>query len=1552
MRMNKEMKKAVLRTFPILFLVFLLCVPHSMSLSFGGSFHGDSPWDAPRDESGRLGTSSIELSSSSGTEFSPSTDADPWVKFKVNEGWDLDQYLFKESSPIDFYIDVDDFKPDPTISPKPKLTLKVWDVDYVAPVDPPERDRVEINGHALGLLTGANNQWSTPSFEVDPSFIVEGENHIQVFIDLLGDEWAVEVDWAELKIPFNIKVTKIEVVDGTDIEIKKGDTDHIITGPIWEKKFDATGKLIEVPGVSGDTKRDYPIATWFKGNHKFKVKITVDTWPKQWKTSLKWKPKIGVGWLIWEYRPWIMDDFDFHGWEKEFDVTPPPEVGIYLLRFWTFRFSKDDKYIADPQFTDHKLYVTYDESISREIKSGTAGAWPNAQLLKKNIKPPKEKWLEVACKWAMGAKTDEEVVSKTTISINYKPKWRYEGFRGFGHPNKPFVFGFELIEEKNNHGSCGSFKDVLQILSGVLGVNVGEESIPWQTLPFVTKPIIALDGNKGNAYEDGKTWVQRDSWVFNDHEVGKYKNKCYDPTFRVVQGFADINENIYAWGKHRVVRIRESSTGNVVEVQDPTIAIVDPTHRVRGFINPATGNPVIGDILGEYFKAEKGANKATLYPETPQNDEERRWGKWRYKHNPGKLVIQTESILRIAEFTTNFSDYGFDTDGDSLYNFLVTQIDVNITEVGNYFTSGILSYNGTRITLASDYSYLNATIQTIKLFFSGKDIYEARVSGNYSVDLILYNENSTLIDYRVFNTSLYHYTEFEGLFIELTNLTDYGRDIDLNGLYDYLTVELSLNVTRTGNYSISGALFTNESYVASVFNYTFLNSGPQTMYLDFDGIAIRRSRTNGPYTLHLTLSDLIYSKTSTCNTSMYSYIEFEQLSAGFTGAFFDYGTDIDSDGLFDFLSLNVGTKVFVAGNYTIFGYLFDYTGKSITAASNFTYLGTGISNVVLNFNGTMIYSNGISGPYTLRFLQLFDVNESLIDDMDKIYNTTAYSYTIFQRPKAFFTGSYSDYGVDTDIESTYTRTYLPHEWIGGGTPMGWHGDDDSWSYTLPFNFPSYGTNYTTIYISSNGLIAFLGPDASYSNSISALAGKLAIAPAWDDWVTDEPHDIYTWQNSTHVGIRWYVRVYGSSTVANFEVILRDDGVIQFNYEHNNGPISTTIGVSNGAGDILAEDVTNLNNINSIIFTAGDGLFNHLSIQVELSVTKAENYTLEGTLHDANGSLIISTTNKSYFNIGTQLSTLNFDGVSIYSHGVNGSYNLGLRLYDEGDNIVDIRYNVYNTTAYNYTDFQKPIIKLTGTFSDFGNDTDTDGFYNYLAVEIEVIVQHSGTYEVNARLTDIHDNEIIWASDSIYLNKDTPQTIQLDFDGRYIFGNGVNGPYYVKDLSIYYSNIALYISDVYTTSTYNYTQFQKSAIVLGTVTNVKTVPVVNALVYISAVDYKYTNINGSYKLIILQTGTYTIEVVPPPELSLLSNSTTIDVTVGETTILNIILRPLGDFDEDYDVDYDDIIYFVDAYIKYWSGQGKDPLCDFDNDCDIDYDDIITFVDAYIKYWTDP
>jgi subtilisin family serine protease len=165
----------------------------------------------------------------------------------------------------------------------------------------------------------------------------------------------------------------------------------------------------------------------------------------------------------------------------------------------------------------------------------------------------------------------------------------------------------------------------------------------------------------------------------------------------------------------------------------------------------------------------------------------------------------------------------------------------------------------------------------------------------------------------------------------------------------------------------------------------------------------------------------------------------------------------------------------------------------------------------------------------------------------------------------------------------YTHSNESRKWVGGGYPMDWHSDDSSWEYALPFSFPFYGMPFDKIYISSNGLIAFNSPDSSLGNSVPELARRLAIAPAWTDWVTYEPYNIYIQSNSTCVIIRWDVRHYGSNIEAQFESILWADGIVEFDYQSSSGFFSATAGISNGAGHIIAEDIDSFNGIESRIF---------------------------------------------------------------------------------------------------------------------------------------------------------------------------------------------------------------------------------------------------------------------------------------------------------------------------------------------------------------------------------
>lgn len=108
--------------------------------------------------------------------------------------YDMDVYLFKYANiaPIEFNIFVLD-----AVIDEAQLNLYAWDVDEIDG----EIDHVYVNGTLVGSLTGADDEWSTSVFYLDPALITTGKNLIQVFIDVnTNGNWAVNVDWGQLII--------------------------------------------------------------------------------------------------------------------------------------------------------------------------------------------------------------------------------------------------------------------------------------------------------------------------------------------------------------------------------------------------------------------------------------------------------------------------------------------------------------------------------------------------------------------------------------------------------------------------------------------------------------------------------------------------------------------------------------------------------------------------------------------------------------------------------------------------------------------------------------------------------------------------------------------------------------------------------------------------------------------------------------------------------------------------------------------------------------------------------------------------------------------------------------------------------------------------------------------------------------------------------------------------------------------------------------------------------------------------------------------------------
>ena len=255
--------------------------------------------------------------------------------------------------------------------------------------------------------------------------------------------------------------------------------------------------------------------------------------------------------------------------------------------------------------------------------------------------------------------------------------------------------------------------------------------------------------------------------------------------------------------------------------------------------------------------------------------------------------------------------------------------------------------------------------------------------------------------------------------------SEYGTDTDGDGLYDYLTIDVGVDVITPGNYSLIGWLQdANGNNIESAINHTHLDIGSQTVKLNFNGKKIHKHGVDGPYHLkRLTLSsessELVDYIFDAYTTNSYNYTEFQTKLAEFTGSYSDYGKDTDSDGLYDYLTIDVGVNVTTAEDYSINGGLYDGNGNDIAWAINSTYIDIGNQTVQLNFDGKTIHKHGLNGPYYLKHLVICDKNRKPIESVFDAYTTNAYTYTDFEAPLAVFTGDYADYGIDTDGDGLY-----------------------------------------------------------------------------------------------------------------------------------------------------------------------------------------------------------------------------------------------------------------------------------------------------------------------------------------------------------------------------------------------------------------------------------------------------------------------------------------------------------------------------------------------------
>ena len=164
------------------------------------------------------------------------------------------------------------------------------------------------------------------------------------------------------------------------------------------------------------------------------------------------------------------------------------------------------------------------------------------------------------------------------------------------------------------------------------------------------------------------------------------------------------------------------------------------------------------------------------------------------------------------------------------------------------------------------------------------------------------------------------------------------------------------------------------------------------------------------------------------------------------------------------------------------------------------------------------------------------------------------------------TGGTQPYTWSIVGDNDYTETDPGAGWLGGGTAQGWQADDGSWLLNLPWAFNYYGTDYTSVYVCSNGFLDFASSATTFLATEAGLQQNVRIAPLWDDLTTQfAGMDIYVTETPDYVAIRWLGRSVWRADPVHFEVVLYRGGTIRFNYhEHvTHRGILPVIGLSRG-----------------------------------------------------------------------------------------------------------------------------------------------------------------------------------------------------------------------------------------------------------------------------------------------------------------------------------------------------------------------------------------------------
>jgi hypothetical protein len=381
-----------------------------------------------------------------------------------------------------------------------------------------------------------------------------------------------------------------------------------------------------------------------------------------------------------------------------------------------------------------------------------------------------------------------------------------------------------------------------------------------------------------------------------------------------------------------------------------------------------------------------------------------------------------------GNLTGQILDHGVDTRGNGLYDYLEIDFQVNVNVAGDFILQAYTLQDALGRTIYIMYNTtvqenLTVGIQYLNITVLGPEIFSSHLNPqNVSEISLRYMETFGYVDYlggidSIALSRVYNYTEFDPPKAYLTgNILDRGVDTNGDGLYDYLEVDVEINVTTASEFQtqIFDLLDKSGNTIAiPASSQGNLNVGIQYMNVSFSGPKIFSSRLNPQNVSSISLYDMnstnnvgnyLDSISSATLSRVYNYTEFDPPKAYLTGNVSDRGVDTDGDGLFDYLQVGIQFNVTQAGDYGV-------TAGGLSASSGGLFQNIfydsqtdlelcqpGVHTAYLNFSGPGIRQSQVDPAY-VEELQLLDyANLMSLDSLNSVPLSKTYDYTLFDAP--------------------------------------------------------------------------------------------------------------------------------------------------------------------------------------------------------------------------------------------------------------------------------------------------------------------------------------------------------------------------------------------------------------------------------------------------------------------------------------------------------------------------------------------------------------------------